>query len=148
MAFCNTCGTQIADGSFTCSACAARSAGAAPPPIAFPGSMPDKVAGMLAYATFIPAIVFLVIELYNRSRFVRFHSFQCIFLCLAAFVLHVAFGIVSIIPFLIIVTLPLHTLVSLAVVATLVFLALKANQGQMYKLPVIGDMAEKQANAM
>jgi uncharacterized membrane protein len=24
---------------------------------------------------------------------------------------------------------------------------MKANQGQMYKLPVIGDLAEKQANA-
>jgi uncharacterized membrane protein len=29
-----------------------------------------------------------------------------------------------------------------------VVLLLKANQGQMYKLPVIGDLAEKQANAM
>jgi uncharacterized membrane protein len=27
-------------------------------------------------------------------------------------------------------------------------LLLKANQGKMFKLPVIGDMAEKQANAM
>jgi uncharacterized membrane protein len=25
---------------------------------------------------------------------------------------------------------------------------IKANQGQMYKLPFIGDLAEKQANAM
>jgi len=25
---------------------------------------------------------------------------------------------------------------------------MKANQGQMYKLPIIGDLAEKQANAM
>jgi len=27
-------------------------------------------------------------------------------------------------------------------------LLLKANQGKMFKLPMIGDMAEKQANAM
>lgn len=148
MAFCNTCGTQIAEGSFTCAACAARAAGAAPPSGAIPGSMPDKVAGMLAYATFVPAIVFLVMEPYNKSRFVRFHSYQCIFLFLVAFVLHFALGIVSIVPFLIFLTYPLHTLISLALVAILIFLALKANQGQMYKLPVIGDMAEKQANAM
>ena len=148
MAFCNTCGTQIAEGSFTCAACAARAAGAAPPSCATPGSMPDKVAGMLAYATFIPAIIFLVMEPYNKSRFVRFHSYQCIFLFLVAFALHLALGIVSIIPFLIILTLPLHKLITLVVIGVLVFLALKANQGQMYKLPVIGDMAEKQANAM
>jgi len=29
-----------------------------------------------------------------------------------------------------------------------IILLLKAYQGQMFKLPVIGDMAEKQANAM
>jgi uncharacterized membrane protein len=30
----------------------------------------------------------------------------------------------------------------------LIFLAVKAKQGQMYKLPLIGDMAEKQAKAV
>ena len=29
-----------------------------------------------------------------------------------------------------------------------IILLIKANQGQMYKLPLIGDLAEKQANAM
>ena len=29
-----------------------------------------------------------------------------------------------------------------------IILLMKANQGEMYKLPVIGDLAEKQANAM
>jgi uncharacterized membrane protein len=29
-----------------------------------------------------------------------------------------------------------------------IVLLIKANQGQMYKLPFIGDLAEKQANAM
>jgi uncharacterized membrane protein len=29
-----------------------------------------------------------------------------------------------------------------------IILLMKANQGVMYKLPVIGDLAEKQANAM
>jgi uncharacterized membrane protein len=140
------CGTQIADGATTCAACAGRGA-AAPAPAATAG-MADNVAGMLAYVTFIPAIIFLVMEPYNKSRFIRFHSFQCIFLCVAAFILHIALGVVTVIPFLILLTLPLHALVTLATICLLVFLALKANQGQMFKLPVIGDMAEKQANAM
>ena len=29
-----------------------------------------------------------------------------------------------------------------------IILLIKANQGQMYKLPIIGDLAEKQANAI
>lgn len=80
MAFCNMCGTQIADGTTTCAACSGR---AAAPPAVTGSGLTDNVAGMLAYVTIIPAIIFLVVEPYNKSRFVRFHSFQCIFLCIA-----------------------------------------------------------------
>jgi uncharacterized membrane protein len=41
--------------------------------------------------------------------------------------------------------IPLHFLVALGALALWIVLLLKANQGQMYKLPVIGDLAEKQA---
>jgi uncharacterized membrane protein len=146
MAFCSTCGAQIPDGTTTCAACAGRAAAAAPTATA--GGMTDNMAGTLAYVTFIPAIVFLVMEPYNKSRFVRFHSFQCLFLCAASFLAHIALMFVAVIPFLILLTAPLHLLVSLATIVLLIVCALKANQGQMYKLPVIGDMAEKQANAM
>ena len=43
------------------------------------GGLEDNVAGMLAYITIIPAIIFLVVEPFNKRRFVRFHSFQSIF---------------------------------------------------------------------
>jgi uncharacterized membrane protein len=39
----------------------------------------------------------------------------------------------------------LHLLVGLGALVLWIVLLLKANQGQMFKLPVIGDMAEKQA---
>ena len=51
--------------------------------------MTDNVAGMLAYVTFIPAIIFLVTPPYNQSRFVRFHSYQSIFFCVAVFAIQV-----------------------------------------------------------
>ena len=51
--------------------------------------MAENVAGMLAYFTIIPAIIFLLIEPYNRNRFVRFHSFQCLFTAAALIVLHI-----------------------------------------------------------
>ena len=38
-------------------------------------------------ARLIPAIVFLLVDPYNRDRFVRFHSFQCIGFWLAAVVI-------------------------------------------------------------
>jgi uncharacterized membrane protein len=111
------------------------------------GGLSDNVAGMLSYVTIIPAIIFLVLEPYNKSKFVRFHSFQSIFFFLAVAAAHIALSVLGVVPFLIFVTLPLHALVSLAALVFWVILLIKANQGQMYKLPIIGDLAEKQANA-
>jgi uncharacterized membrane protein len=109
--------------------------------------MTDNVAGMLAYITIIPAIVFLVVAPYNKSRFVRFHAFQCIFLTVAWFALGIALSILASIPFLGWLTVLVWPVVGLAGLALWIVLLLKANQGQMFKLPVIGDLAEKQANA-
>ena len=110
--------------------------------------MADNVAGMLAYVTIIPAIIFLVMEPYNKSRFVRFHAFQCLFFAVAWTVLWIALSIVAHIPILGWLTILIWPLVGLAGLVIWVILLLKANGGQMYKLPFIGDMAEKQANAM
>ena len=149
MAFCNMCGTQIPEGATACPACASRGAGpavATAPPQA--QGMTDNVAGMLAYVTIIHAIIFLVVAPYNRNRFIRFHSFQCIFFCLALIALHLGLGVLSVIPFLAVITFPIHMLIKLAAFILWIVLLLKANQGQMYKLPFIGDLAEKQANVM
>ena len=100
---------------------------------------------MLAYVTFIPAIIFLVTEPYNKSRFIRFHSFQSIFLFVAVVIIQAALSFLTVVPFLIFITAPLHMLVALGALIVWIILLLKANQGQMYKLPVIGDLAEKQA---
>jgi uncharacterized membrane protein len=143
------CGAQVPDGTTTCAACAGRvpAGGAAAPAVANAGGMADNVAGMLAYITIIPAIVFLVMEPYNKNRFIRFHSFQCLFFAAGLLVLHIGLSIFAFVPFLALITFPLHLLVSLGGFIIWIVLLLKANQGQMWKLPVIGDMAEKQANA-
>jgi len=146
MAFCNQCGTPIADGATTCAACAGRARVA--PPQGVPQGMSDNVAGMLAYITIIPAIVFLVVEPYNKNRFIRFHAWQCVFFNIAWFVLWFGLWIVLHIPLLGWMTFFLWPLIWLAAFIVWIVLLLKANQGLMYKLPVIGDMAEKQANAM
>jgi len=148
MAFCNMCGAQIADGATTCSACAGRAPAASASAVASTGGMPDNIAGMIAYITIVPAIVFLVMEPYNKSRFVRFHSFQCLFFAVAWTVLWIALNIIAHIPILGWLTILIWPLVGLAGLIIWVILLLKANQGQMFKLPVIGDLAEKQANAM
>lgn len=142
MAFCSVCGTQIADGM---TACAAHGAGVAAAPVGSTSGMTDNVAGMLAYVTFIPAIIFLVTPPYNQSRFVRFHSFQSIFFTVALVAIQIVLTILTFMPFMFFITGPLHLLVGLGALVLWIVLLLKANQGQMYKLPIIGDLAEKQA---
>ncbi len=139
MAFCATCGTQIADGA-ACPKCAGTASPGASAPAA--AGLADNVAGALAYVTIIPAIVFLVLEPYNKKRFVRFHAFQSIFFCVAWIVIDIALTFISHIPFL---GWMLWPLVGLVLFVIWLILVLKAFQGQMFKLPVIGDMAEQQA---
>jgi uncharacterized membrane protein len=151
--FCASCGAQVADGAGFCPACGkavGQSVGtgyaAAPAPAsgAAPatGGLADNVAGMLAYITFIPAIIFLVMEPYNKKPFVRFHAFQCLFFSVALFVVHIVLMFVPLIGWAI------SALVSLGALVLWVVCLIKANQGQWFKIPVIGDIAEKQANAM
>lgn len=108
--------------------------------------MADNVAGMLAYITIIPAIVFLVMEPYNKSRFIRFHSFQNIFFHVAWIAVWIALTIVGMLPVLGWASFLIWPIVGLAGFIIWLVMLLKAYQGQMFKLPVIGDMAEKQAN--
>jgi len=145
MAFCPTCGTQIADGT-ACPRCAGGAVHANASTSANAG-LADNVAGALAYVTIVPAIVFLVLEPFNKRKFVRFHAFQCLFFAVAWTVLWIALSFVAHIPLLGWATVLIWPLVSLAGLVIWIILVLKAYQGQMFKLPVIGDMAEQQAGA-
>lgn len=130
-----------------CPACG-RAAGVATQAVpSSAGGLSDNVAGALAYVTIIPAIIFLVLEPFNRSRFVRFHAFQCLFFALAWFVLSIGLNIVVHVPIFGWLTLLLWPIIGLAGFVIWLVLVLKAYQGQVFKLPVIGDLAEKQAGA-
>ena len=144
MPFCPTCGTQIADGA-SCPKCAGGTGQGASAVTPATAGLTDNVAGALAYVTILPAIVFLVLEPFNRKRFVRFHAFQSIFFFIAWTVLGIGMAFIAHIPFLGWATVLLWPLISLALFVILLILALKAYQGQMFKLPVIGDMSEQQA---
>jgi uncharacterized membrane protein len=105
----------------------------------------ENIAGMLAYFTIIPAIIFLLIEPYNRNRFVRFHAFQCLFTVAALIVLQIVLSFVSyVLPLMM---FPIWGLLGLAEFALWLLLVIKAYQHEMFKLPVVGDLAEKQATA-
>ncbi|WP_263368167.1 DUF4870 domain-containing protein [Edaphobacter bradus] len=127
----------------------------APPPAYIPpaphasSGLSDNVAAALAYVTIIPAIIFLVLEPYNKIPLVRFHSFQSIAFCVASVVVQIALAIfesfLHFIPLSWMLFGALNMLVGLAIFIAWVVVILKASKGEWYKLPVIGDFAEKQA---
>src|ERR1700675_2233982 len=105
----------------------------------------DNAAGGLAYVTFIPAIIFLVVAPYNRNSYIRFHAWQSIFFNVACIVIDIALVIAGRLPFLGWMTLLLWPLLGLAFLIIWIFLLIKAFNGERYRLPIIGDLAEKQA---
>jgi uncharacterized membrane protein len=112
------------------------------------GGIKDNLAGAVAY-TFIGAVIFLLAKRLKRNRFIRFHSFQCIFLVAAvaviAVVLRLLFSLLVLIPALgqlLILLISLIGLIACLILWTV--LVVKALLGEAFKLPFIGDLAEKQ----
>jgi len=114
------------------------------------GVLPENIAGALAYLTFIPAILFLVLDPYNQNRFLRFHSVQCLLFCGAEILIAIALKLASVVLFIVPVFGPLLVLlvsmvVGLASVVIWLVLVVKAAQGVMFKLPLVGDFASQHA---
>ncbi len=169
---CPSCHNEVAPQATFCGFCgapvAAAAAGAAAPsgftpvgasfsaaPVASTspaaGGLSETAAAAISYITIIPAIIFLVIEPYNKMRLVKFHAIQCIALHVAWIAAWVATMVLSLVLHFIPLIGILFLLVDIAV-AVGFFIAwllciLKASKGEYFKLPFIGDFAEKQANS-
>jgi uncharacterized membrane protein len=125
-----------------------------PPPPTQTGQsgLSDNAAGAIAYITIVPAIIFLLVEPYNKNSFVRFHSFQCLFLCATAIVIDIGLGILLAIcaflfPMLALVGTFCLWLLSFFWIGVVILCIVKASQGARFQLPLIGPFAAKQAGA-
>jgi uncharacterized membrane protein len=118
------------------------------PAAAVPARSKDNLIAASAYMTFIPAVVFVLIEPFKRNRFVRFHSFQSIFLAVAtvvaAIVMRILYSVLALIPVAGYLLAWLASAVALLgwMILWLVLLV-KALQGETFRLPWIGNLAEK-----
>jgi uncharacterized membrane protein len=101
--------------------------------------MDENVAGLLTYVFgLITGILFLVLE--KDSRFVKFHAMQSIIISAVLIVLNVVLGFI---PFFGWILGFLLTPLSFILWLILIY---QAYQGKWFKLPIIGDIAEGQAN--
>jgi uncharacterized membrane protein len=122
---------------------------AAGSPVATSAGLSENAAAAIAYFTIIPAIIFLVLEPYNRMPLVRFHSWQSIGLFVVGVLVQTIITIMEIavhfIPGIVFLFWLVHLSVGAGLFLVWLFIVLKAAKGEWYKLPVIGDFAEKQA---
>lgn len=157
MAACPKCGAAVSQGSAFCSACGSSVASAIPPA---PGGSADtaaasgvtsNVAAVLCYVLgFITGIVFLVMEPYKRDKFVRFHAFQSIFFSIVVVIFHIVWSnlflaVLFSAGFLWTIFSLVGALIYLAIFVFWLFLMYKAYSNETFMIPVIGEMAAKQA---
>ena len=97
--------------------------------------MDVNLAAALSYVLgWLTGLIFFVIE--KESKYVKFHAMQSI-------IFSVAWTILSI---LLVVTVVGPMFLGIVGLVVWVICIIKAYSGEMFKLPVIGDMAEKIAN--
>jgi uncharacterized membrane protein len=144
---CPMCAANMPETSAFCPACGSSMQG----PLRASGRVgvfPESIAGALAYFTIIPAIVFFFLKPYNKNRFVRFHSLQCIALWILGLVLALVLKVASYLLALIPIVGPLLVVLSsvlliLAGILLWLVLIVKALQGEMFHVPIVGDLAEQ-----
>lgn len=163
MGFCASCGTQVTGTSVYCPACAKASAQAVSPTTssgtgALLRSLNESLAGVLCYMPIGPigailSAAFLFVEPYRRNRFVRFHALQSLLLALFCGALVLALlavsslfeGALAPLALLLLVVFPL---LGLGITITTIVLMIKANDGEMFRLPLLGEIAARRANAI
>jgi uncharacterized membrane protein len=171
MLVCPKCGLQVADGVKFCGSCGSsvESAPKAPvssasqpalqgaAPAGGQGGMAPNIAAALTYVPLcfiglICAILFgFILDPYKKDRFIRFHAWQSLAMHGACLALGIGWFIVSAVLVFIahifsIITLPISMLVGLGTLILMIILMVKAYGGESFKVPVLGEWAEKQAN--
>jgi len=156
--FCPKCGTENPEGAKFCSKCGAElgaPVGGSETPSTSPAEtsigLQPNIAGLLCYvALWVTGIIFVVIE--KKSQFVKFHAWQSI----------MTFGILTVVQIIISIlgAIALSTfsfglwqfahvvgiLVWLLTVGLWIALMVLAYSGKMWKVPLVGDWAERQAS--
>lgn len=163
MSFCPSCGTALSPGAAHCTSCgaavaapgiAAPVATAAVPSTATSGLNSNAAAALAYLAGFITGIIFLVLDPLKNDRFVRFHAFQSIFFNIAWIAFWIGWAIIGFILTAVtkglfaFILLPVNLIIFLGGICLWLLLMYNAYQGKMFKLPILGALAAKQAGVV
>jgi len=96
----------------------------------------ENVAALLSYVVgWITGLVFFLIE--KDSKFVKFHAMQSIITFGGLMIVSIILGIIPVIGWVV------SWLLNILMIVLWIILMIKAYQGEKFKLPTIGDLAEK-----
>lgn len=140
MPYCPECGEEVKEDAKFCNNCGAsltgggKAGGVGGKTGRTSMDIEENVEGALCYALFwVTGIIFLILE--EKSDFVRFHAMQSIVVFLPLMIVSFFFSMVF---------WPLGWIFSLLILALWLILMFKAYNGERFKLPVAGDIAEDQ----
>jgi uncharacterized membrane protein len=99
-------------------------------------NLDENIAGALCYILgFITGIIFYLIE--KENKFVRFHAMQSILVFLPVWIIVWLLGWIPVFGWIV------SGLLGLLSLILWLILMIKAYQGEKFKLPIVGDIAEK-----
>jgi uncharacterized membrane protein len=148
MAYCVQCGNQVGDQDRFCGKCGAQQA-VRPAPVTDPLSrMNNKDAATLCYTPWvgwIAAIVVLASKRFRTNHQARFHAFQGLYLfvswLLIDWVIEPIFAFSAPFPIR-----HISGLLKLGVLVAWIFMMVKVRHGEDYRLPVLGELADRSAH--
>lgn len=99
-------------------------------------NLDENVEALLCYVLgWVSGLIFLLLE--KKSKFVKFHAMQSLIIFLAITVISVLVGWLPVLGVI------FSTLIGLLAFILWILLMVKAYQGEKYKLPIVGDIAER-----
>lgn len=139
MPFCSTCGQAVGERDLYCARCGAQQP--VPAPIPPPAPSKKQPAGVWCYVPFfgwIASLYVLAAEEYRRDRITRFHAFQGLYLFVAWLIVDRVIGEMfsrrGFDP---------EDLGKLAIFVAWIFMMVQTSKGQLVRLPLVGDLADK-----
>ena len=159
MPFCVQCGQTVGDADQFCAKCGTRQSGSASGPSAsaqrvhdFWNNISNRNAALLCYIPWvgwIAAIAVLASERFRSDKRLRFHAFQGLYLF--AVWLMVSWVIAPMLTFPVApggfpVYRSISQILHLVVVGAWIFMLMKVSHDEDYRLPILGDLADRSAS--
>ncbi|HTW63065.1 MAG TPA: hypothetical protein VME17_00555 [Bryobacteraceae bacterium] len=147
MPYCCQCGHNVGARDIYCAACGSRQPTAPSPAADYLHGVSPRTASLLCYIPilgWIVAIVVLASARFRDNARVRFHAFQGLYLFVAWLIVDWVLGPMVDLAFS---GPPFHhgfsSLLKAAIFGLWIFMIIKTSHDETYKLPILGDLAEK-----